>query len=69
MKPLTKRNTPSQSRNKVVCMIELYEKYVDESIETIRIYTPTTYLINNKWSVDIQTNKVERSYSDPDWDD
>ena len=25
------------------------------------------YLINDKWNVDIQNNKVERSYPDPDW--
>jgi hypothetical protein len=60
------RKTPVQSRNKVVSMIELYEKYVDEPIETIRVWTSTTYLINDKWRVDIQTNKVERTYPDPD---
>jgi len=60
------RKTPAQSRNKVVSMIELYEKYVDEPIETIRVWTSTTYLINDKWRVDIQTNKVERTYPDPD---
>ena len=34
---LKNRKTKSQSRNKVVSMIELYEKYIDEPIETIRI--------------------------------
>lgn len=67
MKRLTERKTPSQSRNKIVSMIELYEKYVDEPIETIRIWTSTTYLINDKWNVNIQTNKVERSYPDPEY--
>ena len=67
MERLKNRKTKSQSRNKVVSMIELYEKYVDEPIETIRIWTSTTYLVNDKWNVNIQTNKVERSYPDLDW--
>lgn len=67
MERLKNRKTESQSRNKVVSMIELYEKYVDEPIETIRIWSSTRYLVNDKWNVDIQTNKVERSYPDPDW--
>jgi hypothetical protein len=67
MERLKNRKTESQSRNKVVSMIELYEKYVDEPIETIRIWSSTRYLVNDKWNVDIQTNKVDRSYPDPDW--
>lgn len=67
MERLKNRKTESQSRNKVVSMIELYEKYVDEPIETIRIWSSTRYLINDKWNVDIQINKVERSYPDLDW--
>ena len=67
MERLKNRKTESQSRNKVVSMIELYEKYVDEPIKTIRIWSSTRYLINDKWNVDIQTNKVERSYPDPEW--
>jgi hypothetical protein len=67
MEQLKNRKTESQSRNKVVSMIELYEKYVDEPIETIRIWSSTRYLVNDKWNVDIQTNKVDRSYPDPDW--
>ena len=67
MEQLKNRKTESQSRNKVVSMIELYEKYVDEPIETIRIWSSTRYLVNDKWNVDIQTNKVERSYPDPEW--
>ena len=67
MERLKNRKTESQSRNKVVSMIELYEKYVDEPIETIRIWSSTRYLVNDKWNVNIQTNKVDRSYPDPDW--
>ena len=67
MERLKNRRTESQSRNKFVSMIELYEKYVDEPIETIRVWSSTSYLVNYKWNVDIQTNKVERIYPDPDW--
>jgi hypothetical protein len=67
MKRLENRRTESQSRKKMVSMIELYEQYVDEPIETIKIWTSTTYLINDKWNVNISTNKVDRSYPDPDW--
>jgi hypothetical protein len=58
MERLKNRRTGSQSRNKMVSMIELYEQYVDEPIETIRIWSSTMYLINDKWNVDISTNKV-----------
>ena len=67
MKRLENRRTESQSRKKMVSMIELYEQYVDEPIETIRIWSSTTYLINDKWNVNISTNQVDRSYPDPDW--
>ena len=67
MERLKNRKTPSQSRNKVVSMIELYEKYVDEPIEKIVIWSSTCYLVNDKWEVNIQTNKVEKSYPDPDY--
>jgi hypothetical protein len=66
MKRLEKRSTESQSRNKMVSMIELYEQYVDESIQSIRIWTSTMYIINDKWVVDITTNKVSICYPDPE---
>jgi hypothetical protein len=66
IKRLENRGTKSQSRNKMVSMIELYEQYIDESIQIIRIWSPTTYLINDKWVVDITTNKVSRCYPDPE---
>jgi len=68
MKRLEKRRTETQSRNKMVSMIELYEKYVDEPIETIRIWSSTSYLINDKWNINISTNKVEE-VMDSRWDD
>jgi len=61
------RKAKSQSRNKLVSMVELYEKYVDEDIKTIEIWSPTSYFINEKWTVDISLNKVERTYPDPEY--
>jgi hypothetical protein len=66
MERLKNRRTESQSRNKLVSMIELYEQYVDEDINTIRMWSSTRYLINDKWTVDISLNKVSRSYPDPE---
>jgi hypothetical protein len=66
MKRLENRGTKSQSRNKMVSMIELYEQYVDESIQSIRIWSSTMYLINDKWVVDITTNTVSICYPDPE---
>jgi len=66
MKQLENRGTKSQSRNKMVSMIELYEQYVDESIQSIRIWSDTMYLINDKWVVDITTNRVSICLPDPE---
>jgi len=66
MKLLENRGTKSQSRDKMVSMIELYEQYVDESIQSIRIWSSTMYLINDKWVVDITTNTVSICYPDPE---
>ena len=37
MELLKNRITESQNRNKMTSMVELYEQYVDEKIDTIRI--------------------------------
>ena len=66
MERLKERKTRSQSRNKVVSMIELYEQYVDDVHILIISIGSSTYLINDKWNVDIQNNKVSRSYPDPE---
>jgi hypothetical protein len=66
MKRLENRITESQSRDKMVSMIELYEQYVDESITSIRLWSSTMYLINDKWVVDINTNTVSICYPDPE---
>lgn len=57
---LKHRITPLQSKNKVIIAMNLFEKYVDEPIETIIIWNSTHYFINNKWDVNIQDNKVEK---------
>ena len=66
MKQLENRSTESQSRDKMVSMLELYEQYVDESIQSIRIWSSTMYLINGKWVVDITTNTISICYPDPE---
>jgi hypothetical protein len=66
MKQLENRSTESQSSDKMVSMLELYEQYVDESIVTIRIWTSTMYIINDKWVVDITTNRVSICYPAPE---
>ncbi len=68
MERLKKRNTPSNSKKKVVSAIVLYEQYVDEPIHKIKIYSSTSYCINDKWNVNIATNKVDRDYPDPSYD-
>lgn len=54
MEQLKNRKTKSQSRNKIISMFNLYEKFVDETIITIRIYTPTSYVVNDEWLVNIR---------------
>jgi hypothetical protein len=61
------RKTPLNSKKKIISAILLYEMYVDEPISSINICTSTRYLFNGKWSVDIQSNRVDISYPDPDW--
>jgi len=66
LEKLKNRATPSQSKNKFVNMVELYEQYIDDSIFTIKIESSVRYIVNNIWVVDISTNKVTRCYNDPE---
>jgi hypothetical protein len=66
MKILKERQTPLQSKNKLVTAMNLYEKYVDEPVRSIEVYSDNYYLINNKWSVNISDNSVSRSWPDPE---
>lgn len=71
LKPLKNRKSKSQSKKKITSAINLYEKYVDEEILEIKIYTSNYYLFktNGKdYNVDISKNKVSVSYPDPIWD-
>jgi hypothetical protein len=65
MKPLKIRKTPSISRRKIISMINLYEKYVDEEITSIN---PDGYIQSyyNNYVVNIHTNKVNKVYNDPE---
>jgi len=68
MELLKKRKTPLSSKRKIASAINLYEKYVDEPIETIKIWSSTYYTIKGKdeYNVDISTNKVVKNYPDPE---
>ncbi len=66
MKILKERQTPLQSKNKLVTAMNLYEKYVDEPVRSIEVYSGNYYLFNNKWSVNISDNSVSRSWPDPE---
>jgi len=57
------------SKNKVVAAIELYETFVDEEIESIRILSPTSYQFKgyyHEYYVNISTNEVKISRPDPE---
>jgi len=63
------RITPLISKNKIKVAVNLFEKYVDEPLESIRIYSKTYYefkTFRNKYSVDISNNKVSKVYDDLD---
>ena len=60
---LKKRNTLSISRRKIISMINLYERFIDEKIVSI---DPNGYIKGeyNNYSVNIHTSKVEKVYPD-----
>lgn len=67
---LEKRKTKSQSRRKITSAINLYEQYVDEKFKSIKIISDTYYYFNTDYytySVNISTNKVDKTYPDPDF--
>lgn len=59
------RKTDSLSKRKIVAMINLFEKYVDERIISI---DPDGYIrgYRHNYSVDIAKNKVCIAYDDPE---
>lgn len=67
MERLKVRKTKLISKRKIVSMINLYEKYVDERIVSI---DPTGYIQSERsnYYVNIATNKVDKVYPDPDFD-
>jgi hypothetical protein len=65
MEKLKERKTPSQSRRKLITMINLFEKYVDEEIKFIDVRLSRIQTSSSLYDVNIHTNKVEeRRY---DW--
>lgn len=68
MKPLDLRKTPLQSKRKVVSMMNLFEKYIDEKIVSINLDLNKIIGSRYEYRVDIDNNKVERIYPDPDRD-
>ena len=68
MEILKKRKTKLSSKKKLVNCVKLYEKYVDEPIESIVFrYSANILIINDKYRVDISNNSVVRIYPDPDY--
>lgn len=63
---IEKINQINNTNSEITLAIELYVQHINEKIDTIKIWTPSLYLINNKWTVDISLNKVSRSYPDPE---
>lgn len=67
MEILKNRKTPLQSKRKVVVMMNLFERYVDEKIVSIEVETGLIKGENYEYRVDIRNNKVSKVYPDPDW--
>ena len=70
MKPIKKRRTPLMSKRKMVTAINLYEKYVDEPIENIKILSSNEYEFvgrDNNYVVDIANNNIRDVHPDPEW--
>jgi len=67
MEQLKTRRTPLSSKNKMISAIKLYEKYVDEPIQSIKIWSSCSYEFEgscNRYNVDISNNKVQKVYPD-----
>ena len=59
MQPLKNRKTPLQSKNKVVVMMNLFEKYVDEPIDLVDVKLGRIQSNKKLYRVDIVNNTVE----------
>lgn len=60
IKPLKNRKTPLQSKNKIVTMVNLFEKYIDEKIIYIDIEHNSIQTDRNYYKVDIAKNSIEK---------
>ena len=71
MEKLKNRKTPLSSKNKLVVAVNLYEKYVDEVIQSIKIISSTIYYFKTyswEYAVDISNNSVKKVLPDLDFD-
>jgi hypothetical protein len=64
IKILKERKTPLQSKHKIVMMMKLFERYIDEEIISINISNNTITTYYRTYFVDIHNNKVKISYPD-----
>ena len=65
-----KRKNKLQSKRKLVNALKLFENKIDDTVINIKIISSTYYIFktnNNKYSVDISNNTVDKVYDDPDW--
>ena len=67
---MEKRKTKLQSKRKIVNAIKLFESKIDEKFISIEIITDTYYIFKTdtyKYSVNLQSNYVNKEYPDPDY--
>lgn len=70
LKTKNKRKTPLISKKSIVSAINLYEEKIDDEIYNIKILSKYLYEIQGyhaSYTVDIQSNTVNKCYPDPDW--
>jgi hypothetical protein len=67
MEQLKIRKSPLASKIKMANAMRLYERYVDEPIQSIKIWSSCSYEFEgscNRYNVDISNNKVQKIYPD-----
>jgi len=64
---LKTRKTRKISKRKMVNIINLFERYVDDEIKSVDVYGLVTTTSGNQYRVNLAENSIQRSYRDPDW--
>ena len=57
------------SKRKLIRAVQLFEDKIDDTINSIRIYSSNSYEIKgykDNYIVDVQNNKVSKVYPDPE---